>query len=192
MAYATIIGKGNMGSAIAKLFEAADYEVQVLDSATPASETIRGSIVVLAVPYSALSDIASKFGEQLKGLVVVDITNPVDFSTFDALLPAADGSASSELAAKLPESHVLKAFNTNFAGSLLSGHVGENTTTVLIAGDDADAKQLLSSVVDKAGLVAIDAGSLKRARELESFGFLQLALAVSEKISFNGGFAVLK
>ena len=39
---------------------------------------------------------------------------------------------------------------------------------------------------------AIDAGALKRARELEAFGFLQLALAVQKKISFTAGFAVYR
>jgi len=61
---------------------------------------------------------------------------------------------------------------------------------VLIAGDDADAKALLAGVVGAAGLKAIDAGSLKRARELEALGFLQITLAAGEKISWTGGFAV--
>ncbi|MFT9283352.1 NADPH-dependent F420 reductase, partial [Bifidobacterium sp.] len=169
MVNVTVFGKGNMGSALAGLFESAQSPVQVLDSATSADEKITGEIVVLAVPYSALDGIAEKFGDQLKGRTVVDITNPVDFSTFDSLLPAADGSSAAELAAKLPESKVLKAFNTNFAGSLASKHVGENPTTVLIAGDDEDSKTTLAGIVEKAGLEAIDAGSLKLARELESF-----------------------
>jgi predicted dinucleotide-binding enzyme len=40
-------------------------------------------------------------------------------------------------------------------------------------------------------VLAIDAGSLKRARELEAVGFLQLALAASEKVSGTGGFGVI-
>ncbi|MFT8356946.1 MAG: 3-hydroxyacyl-CoA dehydrogenase NAD-binding domain-containing protein [Bifidobacterium aquikefiri] len=192
MAHATVFGKGNMGSAIAKLFESAQYSVQVLDSSASADENITGEIVVLAVPYAALSTIVDKFGKQLKGLTVVDITNPVDFSTMDSLLPAPDSSAAAELADILPDSKVIKAFNTNFVGSLVSAKVGDNQTTVLIAGDDEEAKNELATVVKQAGLDAVDAGSLKRARELESFGFLQLALAVSGKLSFNGGFAVLK
>ena len=41
-----------------------------------------------------------------------------------------------------------------------------------------------------AGLKAIDAGGLKRARELEAFGFLQITLAAAEKVSWTGGFGV--
>jgi predicted dinucleotide-binding enzyme len=62
---------------------------------------------------------------------------------------------------------------------------------VSIAGDDADAKALLAGVVSAGGLRAVDAGPLSRARELEALGFLQLTLAVGEKISWTGGFALV-
>ena len=122
---------------------------------------------------------------------MVDITNPVNFETFDSLVVPADGSAAAEIAAALPQSRVVKAFNTTFAATLASGTVGEQTTTVLIAGDDADAKSLLAGIVTAGGLRAIDAGSLRRARELESPGFLQITLAAGEKIAWTGGFAVV-
>jgi predicted dinucleotide-binding enzyme len=85
---------------------------------------------------------------------------------------------------------VLKAFNTTFAATLAAGKVGDLPTTVLIAGDDTDAKNTLAEVVTAGGLRAIDAGSLRRARELEAIGFLQISLAAAEKISWTGGFAV--
>jgi predicted dinucleotide-binding enzyme len=62
---------------------------------------------------------------------------------------------------------------------------------VLIAGDDADAKATLADVVTSGGLNAMDAGALKRARELEAAGFLQLTLAAAEKVSWTGGFGVI-
>jgi hypothetical protein len=61
---------------------------------------------------------------------------------------------------------------------------------VLIAGDDPQAKDTLATVVTASGLKAIDAGSLKRAREMEALGFLQLTLAAREKTSWTGGFGV--
>ena len=69
---------------------------------------------------------------------------------------------------------MVKAFNTNFAATLAAGTVGDQPTTVLIAGDDADAKSLLAGIVTAGGLRAVDAGSLRRARELEALGFLQI------------------
>ncbi|MFJ3732429.1 NADP oxidoreductase [[Kitasatospora] papulosa] len=116
-----------------------------------------------------------------------------DFETFDSLVVPADSSAAAELAAALPRSRVLKAFNTTFAATLHSGVVGEAElpTTVLITGDDADAKSLLADVVTAGGLRAVDAGSLKRARELEALGFLQLTLAAGERNPWTGGFGVV-
>jgi 8-hydroxy-5-deazaflavin:NADPH oxidoreductase len=186
----TILGTGNMGQAIASVAAKGGHSVQQLgenDHGTP----VTGDVVVLAVPYPALSDIVARRGDQLAGKVVVDITNPLNFETFDSLVVPADGSAAAELAAALPSSRVLKAFNTTFAGTLAAGTVGPLTTTVLIAGDDADAKATLAEVVTSGGLRAVDAGSLKRARELEAVGFLQLTLAASEKISWTGGFGVI-
>jgi 8-hydroxy-5-deazaflavin:NADPH oxidoreductase len=91
----------------------------------------------------------------------------------------------------LPQSRVIKAFNTTFAATLAGGAVGELPTTVLITGDDGDAKPLLGEMVTAGGLRAIDAGSLRRARELEALGFLQITLAAGEKVSWAGGFAVI-
>lgn len=186
----TIIGGGNMGKAISELVTKGGNTVEIL-TRSDASTAVTGEIVVLAVPYGALDEIVAQRGDELAGKVVVDITNPLDFQTFDSLVVPADGSAAAELAAKLPRAKVVKAFNTNFAATLGTGKVGENTTTVLVAGDDADAKQGVVSFVKAAGLNALDAGSLKRARELEAIGFTQLALAASEQIGWTGGFAVV-
>jgi 8-hydroxy-5-deazaflavin:NADPH oxidoreductase len=189
MTTVSILGTGNMGPAIASLVEKGGHTAQVLGS-NDTDQPVSGDIVVLAVPYPAVSQIVTERGEQLAGKVVVDITNPLDFETFDSLTVPADSSAAAEIAAALPQSRVLKAFNTNFAATLASGTVGEEPTTVLIAGDDTDAKAQLAEVVSAAGLRAIDAGSLRRARELEALGFLQIGLAAGEKIGWTGGFAL--
>ena len=189
MASITILGNGNMGQAIASVLGKGGSTVQVLDT-SDAGTAITGEIVVLAVPHAALADIVATRGDQLAGKTVVDITNPVNFETFDSLVVPADSSAAVELAAQLPQSRVLKAFNTNFAGTLAAGTIGDDVTTVLVAGNDADAKTELIDIVKAGGLNAIDAGSLSRARELESIGFLQITLAAGEKISWIGGFAV--
>ncbi|MEU6135087.1 NADPH-dependent F420 reductase [Nocardioides sp. NPDC047086] len=186
----SIIGTGNMGQAIAAVAARGGHSVQLLgkaDAATPAT----GDVVVLAVPYPALGEILSQRGADLAGKIVVDITNPVNFETFDSLTVPADSSATAEIAAALPDSRVLKAFNTTFAATLSSGTVGDLTTAVQIAGDDAEAKATLAEVVTSAGLRAVDAGALKRARELEALGFLQISLAAAEQVSWTGGFGVV-
>jgi NADPH-dependent F420 reductase len=185
----SIIGTGNMSQAIASIAAKGGHSVQQLGQGD-LDTAITGDVVVLAVPYPAVPDVIAKRGAQLAGKVVVDITNPLDFETFDSLVVPADGSAAAEIAAALPDSRVLKAFNTNFAGTLAAGSVGALATTVLIAGDDADAKSTLADIVTSGGVKAIDAGSLARARELEAVGFLQLTLAANEKVSWTGGFGV--
>jgi predicted dinucleotide-binding enzyme len=189
MTTVSVIGTGTMGQAIAGLVTQGGNTLEIITEAD-AAKPVTGDIVVLAVPYAALADIVATRGDQLAGKIVVDITNPVNFETFDSLVVPADSSAAAELAAALPTSKVLKAFNTTFAATLAAGTVGDLVTTVQIAGDDADAKALLAGVVTAAGLKAIDAGSLKRARELEAFGYLQITLAAAEKLSWVGGFGV--
>ena len=96
----------------------------------------------MAVPYPALASLAKQYQAELAGKIVVDITNPLNFETWDELVVPADSSAAQQLQKLLPESKVLKAFNNNFAATLQSGKIGELPTTVLVAGDDEDAKQL--------------------------------------------------
>lgn len=189
MTTVSILGTGNMGSAIARIVEKGGRTAELRGSGDT-DQPLTGDIVVLAVPYPAVREVLAQRREQLAGKIVVDITNPLNFQTFDSLTVPADSSATAEIAAALPDSRVVKAFNINFAATLASGTVGGQPTTVLIAGDDAEAKSQLAEVVTAGGLRAIDAGSLRRARELEALGLLQITLAAAEKIPWTAGFAV--
>lgn len=205
MTAVTVIGTGNMGQAIAGIAHKGGASVQILardleKAGTAAAsigaasgvvgDAIAGEIVVLAVPYPALAELAKTYGDQLANKVVVDITNPVDFATFDRLVVPADSSAAAELAAAVPAAKVVKAFNTNFAAPLAEGSLGGEPTVVQLAGDEDAAKKLLADVITAGGLKTADAGALKRARELEAVGFLQMVLAVREQIGWTGGYAV--
>ncbi|AXO35233.1 NADPH-dependent F420 reductase [Micromonospora chalcea] len=190
MTHISIIGTGNMGQAISAIAAKGDNSVELFGK-TDLDKPVTGDIVVLAVPYPAVDQVLAQRAGQLDDKIVVDITNPLNFETYDSLTVPADSSAAAEIAAKLPRSRVVKAFNTTFAGTLAEGTVGPLTTTVLIAGDDADAKAALAGVVTAAGLKAVDAGSLHRAREMEAVGFLQISLAANEKLPWSGGFGVV-
>ena len=185
----TILGTGNMGTVLADLARAAGRDVQLLGSADT-DQPATGDVVVLAVPYSAVAEVLAQRGGELDGKVVVDITNPLDYETWDSLVAPADSSVAAEIAAALPQTRVLKAFNTTYSGHLATGRVGDQPTTVLIAGDDADAKAQLADLVTAGGLRAVDAGSLARARELEAMGFLQMTLSARDTVPWTGGFAV--
>ena len=95
-----IRGTGSMGQAIAAVAGKGGHAVQLLGQAD-AGTPVTGDIVVLALPYPALADVVAHLGD-LAGKIVVDITNPLDFETFDSLVVPADSSAAAEIAAELP------------------------------------------------------------------------------------------
>jgi 8-hydroxy-5-deazaflavin:NADPH oxidoreductase len=209
MATVTIVGAGNMARGIATRLLAGGADVQILaptvEHATDLAdelgaaggsvsgggvqEPLRGEVVVLATPYEAALDVASTRRDELDGKVVVDITNPVDWSTFDRLVTPADSSAAEEIAKKLPSgAPVVKAFNTTFAGTLGSGEVSGQQLDVFLAGDNADAKATVARLVNAGGLRAVDTGPLRRAQQLEQLGFLHMAL--QDKLGTGYGSAV--
>jgi predicted dinucleotide-binding enzyme len=200
----TIIGAGNIGSAIAQIAVKAGASVQVLarDAAKAAAtvpsatagvigDAITGDVVVLALPYAAFDEVLSIYPDGLTGKVVVDPSNPIDFGTGDIVIEPVGSSAAAELVAKLPDTKVVKAFNTNFAATIATGTTGAAPTSVLIAGDDLDAKTTLSGVLIAGGLRVVDAGPLKRAHELEAIGAVQIGLAETEQTPWTGGFAIV-
>jgi 8-hydroxy-5-deazaflavin:NADPH oxidoreductase len=185
----TIIGAGNMARGIGTRALAGGHSVTLLgsDAAALASDlsgevragargdALTGDVVVLAVPYGALEDVLATYVDQLAGKVVVDITNPIDFSSFTPLAIDA-GSAAQEIAQKAPGAKVVKAFNTTFAGTLAEGRVADEPVDVFIAADDEEAKRAVRQIAEDGGVRAVDAGPLARARELEALGYLHMAV----------------
>ncbi len=203
----SIIGRGKMGSAIADLAAQAGADIQIIKrSAGRGSSADRsgvdygmlgdeltGDIVVLAVPYEAYPSILEHYRDRLDGKVIIDISNAIDFSTYEDLLVPPDSSTALELAKQLPPGPaVVKAFNVNFGDTLSTGTNGLTPTAVLFAGDDPQAKIAVTALIEGAGLRAVDVGPLTRARELESIGFLQIVLAAAGKTRFESGFTLLK
>jgi NADPH-dependent F420 reductase len=203
----TIIGTGNMARGIATRALAGGHSVTLRGHEPGKAESLASElsgnvqagavgdpmtdeVVVLAVPYGAVEDVLGTYGGQLDGKVIVDITNPVDFSTFTPLTIEA-GSAAQEIARTAPEARVVKAFNTTFAGTLVEGRVAGQPLDVLIASDDTDAKRVVSEIAEDGGLRPIDAGTLARAQELEAVGYLHMALQQSLGTGFGSTVKVL-
>ncbi len=186
----SIIGAGNMAGGIATHAVAGGHSVRIvardIAKGTALADEVRrriagadiataegvadADVVVLAVPYAAVKDVLGTYGDALDGKTVVDISNPVDFSTFDALVVPADSSAAEEIAAIAPNTRVVKAFNTTFASTLL----GEEKLDVFIAGDDEAARQQVSQLVSDGGLRPVDVGALRHSRALEGFQLLHM------------------
>ena len=187
----SIIGTGNMAKGIEALLTRGGNKVTLISHEDMGSVALE-DVVILAVPYTALPEVAQALKNDVAGKTVVDITNPVDFSSMSLTVPEA-GSAAQELQSLLPEAKVVKAFNTAFVATLVSGKVGENPVTVMVAGDDEEAKKLvLDAVKADSSAQAVDAGSLSRAAQLEAFGFLQISLAASGQMPWTAGFAVVR
>lgn len=194
----TIIGAGAMGRGIATRALFGRYTVRIIDrdpdKAAKLATDLRGSIpsadvqpaersgldtadiAVLALPFAAAEQVAAQYADALGGMAVVDISNPVDFSTFDGLVVPPGTSAAERIAAVIPAAHVVKAFNTTFAANLVAGQGGGLPLDVFVAGDDHAAKGKVVDLAQSAGLRAIDVGPLKRARELEGLQFLHMTM----------------
>lgn len=154
-------------------------------------EPLAGEVVVLPTPYDAALDFAGTRGEELAGKVVVDITNPVDWTSFDRLVTPADSSAAEEIAARAPGARVVKAFNTTFAATLVAGEVAGQQLDVFLASDDEAAKGTVAGLVEAGGIRVIDAGPLRRARQLEHLGFLHMALQDNLSSGFESAVKII-
>jgi NADPH-dependent F420 reductase len=199
----TIIGAGNMGRGIGTRLVAGGNEVQLVDrdpeearalaaelgdaaTASSPGDEIEGEVVVLALYYGSVPEAVEQYRDRLAGKIVVDITNPVELSTFDGLATPPGTSAAEEIAGLVPEgTPVVKAFNTTFAGTLAAGEAGGQQLDVLIAGDDEEAKGKVAALVEAGGLRPIDVGPLRRAQQLEQLGFLHMSVQESLGAGFG-------
>ena len=191
-----IIGTGNMARGVAARALAGGHHVSFVGTAAAKAEalademegmgevrgadTIDADIVVLAVPYTQAPHAVRQHAGELGGSVLVDVTNPVDASVLEPLDVSPFRSGAEAIADVAPDgAAVVKAFNTAFAGTLLAGSVAGQPLDILLAGDDDDAKALVTRLVRDGGQRAIDAGLLVRARELEALGYLHMAVQAS-------------
>jgi predicted dinucleotide-binding enzyme len=185
----SIIGTGNMASALAGRALAGGNVVQIVGrdpakakelAAAHAGATVgtapAGDIVIIAVPYASAAEVVGEYRDALRGKVVIDITNPITPDFKDFLTPEGSSGAQ-EIAMAAPASaHVVKAFNTLPSDVLAAGLAEGRPLDVFIAGDDAQAKTLVSAFIESLGLRPLDTGQLPMARALENATLLHLGL----------------
>ena len=175
------IGAGHIGSQVARLAIACGYPVLISNSrgpdtlaelvaelgpsaraATAVDAATAGEIVVVSIPLKHYREVPVA---PLAGKIVIDTNNY--YPQRDGHIPELDNESTTTaelLQAHLPSSKVVKAFNHIYAAELTThgqpaGSV--NRRALVITGDDADAKAVVTNLLDEFGFDTVDAGPLK-------------------------------
>ncbi len=191
-----IIGTGKMGSGLGKLATKAGHNVIFAsrDPQKPILPAIRNAdMVILAIPYESAIGLAEnpEVREGLKGKTVVDISNPIG-ADFVSLLVGHTTSAAEEIARRLPESNIVKAFNTVFAEVLRMRADGVKVKPpVYVSSDDAEAKKQVIDLAQSFGFETMDTGSLASARYVEPLADLLMQFAFAKGMGTKIGFAIV-
>jgi predicted dinucleotide-binding enzyme len=183
-----VIGKGNVGSALAPNFAAAGHDVVygVRDPSDPKYaggdgiplRTVPEAVadaeaILLAIHWGAVDAFLEEAGD-LSGKILIDCTNAYDFANTLAPLNSADQSAAAIIAGKT-NAAVVKAFNQVGAAVMADAPTRSPRPLQFVASDDADAKAKILKLAADAGFDARDAGGLEYARELEGMARLWIA-----------------
>ena len=191
MSKVAIIGIGNMGKGLAsRLAGKVELLLGTRDRAgaaafanalkgrpavlSPEEAAAAADVVVLAQPFPAALEFVR--AAKLAGKVVVDMTNPVK-PDFSGLSIGHTTSAAEQLQEAAPAAHVVKAFNTIFAGLFARPASETAEIPVFIAGNDEKAVATVETLVKQAGFDAEKAGGLDAARLIEPLGMLNIRFA---------------
>ncbi|WP_326948920.1 NAD(P)-binding domain-containing protein [Amycolatopsis sp. NBC_01307] len=167
-----IIGSGNIGSALARLFARAGVEVSIANTrgpeslpsfgagvhAVPLEETLESDVLFLAIPFTAVE----RFGKSRPdwtGKTVVDTTNAYYAPNADEIL---QGRLSTHyVAEQLPGAEVVKAFNQLPSGTLAAEPApGPGKRVVFIATDAPAAGDRIADLAVALGFAAVQLGRI--------------------------------
>jgi 8-hydroxy-5-deazaflavin:NADPH oxidoreductase len=187
-----VLGSGEVGRRLAEAFSGRGHEVMI-GSRDPSKPELRdwlsgdgsgieagsfeqaaahGELIVLAVLGSAAEQAIADAGpDNFRGKVVIDAMNPLDFSGgFPPKLSiSGEDSLGERVQRALPDARVVKAFNTIGNPYFVDPSFSEGQPTMLIAGDDQEAKDTVRNVLTDFGWSdTVDIGGIEGSRELEA------------------------
>jgi len=136
-------------------------------------------IILMAVPYEAEREVAEKIREVTTQKVVIDLSNPLN-EKYDRLITAPGTSAAEELQKELPNSKVVKAFNTIFSTDFTQALKECKQIKTFIAGDDQEAVQTVSDMATAIGFEPVVCGSLSASRTIEQMMLQLIELKTEE------------
>lgn len=202
-----IIGAGHVGTALATSIGRAGHEVIITSrdprdaeaaaeatgarvAASNADAAAQAEVVIPAVGMANMETLAKEIAEPAAGKPVVDLTNRISFGGSGPEIDTASSNAEviSEL---LPESSVVKAFNTLFSSHQEDPMADGLQLDGYVAGDDPSAKAKVLELVRGIGLRPIDVGPLVRARQLEALAFLNMALNIVNEGTWQSGWKLV-
>jgi predicted dinucleotide-binding enzyme len=192
-----IIGAGDVGGSLGKLWVRAGHSVffssrhpnrlkALTDEAGPgaysgsvAEAALFGDLILFSPNFWNVDD-ALEAAEGLKEKIVIDVTNPLGWNPNGRMIRSLPASTTGgeELARKLPEAHIVKAFSTipaSFIPHALYRPVRLQRLVVFYCGDHGPSKLIVHQIIAESGFVGLDAGPLRLARELEAPGRLHRA-----------------
>ena len=209
-----VLGSGEVGRCLAAGFSGRGHEVMLgsrepgkpelvewlsgdgagVQAGTFAEVAKYGELLVLALLGNAAEEVIADAGvENFNGKVVIDAMNPLDFSAGfpPKLAIAGDDSLGERIQRALPDAKVVKAFNTIGNPYFVDPDFSDGRPTMLIAGDDADAKRTVGDALADFGWdEPVDLGGIEGSRELEAICIAWVKIG-GARGSWDHGFKLL-
>ena len=189
-----IVGTGNMGTGLGRQFAAAGHEV-IVGSRDPERAEAKAAEIgaaahgryadavgqadafLLAVNWWDIDGVLPQLGP-VDGKILIDCTNPYTDDTYSTPADLGGRSAAETIQERLPEARVVKAWNHVYAQIVNSSpDFGGAPASVLLASDDADAKDVVAGLARDAGYDPWDAGPLWSAYNLEKVAAVMVTIA---------------
>jgi predicted dinucleotide-binding enzyme len=196
-----IIGSGAVGRALAQGLQRHGHQVRIgtrqehvddLPVGAPAEVAAEADMVFLSVLGSAAVEVASALAEEIEGKVLVDTTNPLDFSSGSpALFVGHTDSLGERVQRALPRARVVKAYNTVGNALMVDPQLPGGPPTMLIAGDSEDAKAEVGDLLKSTGWDVADSGGIEASRYLEPMCLAWVSLAMRSG-NWNQAFKLLR
>src|SRR3954469_20436114 len=173
-----ILGSGVVGQPLATGYPKHGHEVKIgtrqsevgghpVD--TPTGAAAWGDIVVLAAKGEIAVELATSVKDEVAGKVVIDTTNPLDFSTGKPeLFVGWNDSLGEQVQRAIPDAKVVKAYNIVGNTLMIDPDILGGPPPMLIAGNDDDAKKTVTELLVDTGWEVSDLGGIEASRHLEA------------------------
>ncbi|MDQ3889495.1 MAG: NAD(P)-binding domain-containing protein, partial [Actinomycetota bacterium] len=183
-----ILGTGTVGTTLAGKLRELGHEVRVgsrdgsKGDATFAEVAAHGEVLLnCTAGVASLAALEQAGEDNLRGKVLVDVANPLDFSGgFPPRLSVCnDDSLAEQIQRRFPEARVVKALNTIGAPVMVDPGIVPGAHTIFVAGDDAAAKEQVVGLLESMGWSparVMDLGGIGASRGLEMYLPLWLSL----------------